>query len=331
VPKPALYLVILLCTILGALAYKLRTDTIFGCPADGYEPDQYLAYCHAADYGDYDRGAFWFDLEPQARRMAVSADVLFLGSSRMQFAFSTPATDSWFAAASASHYLLGFTATENALFAGPLLANLKPAAKVYVINLDRFFGDQETSLAREILRGEATQARFQEKRLWQAFHKRMCTAVPALCGDHFAYFRYRETGAWQNKGWDKVWKSRPKSVAEGALRDWGHWQQYPALGETFLSQLPVDHSCVVLTLVPSAMAATTRSEAATVATALGIELMVPQLEGLQTFDGSHLDRASAERWSAAFFRIAGPRIRACLERSETASPAGSAQVSRMAE
>ena len=97
--KPALYILMLLCTVLGAITYKLRTDTIFGCPADGYEPDQYLAYCHAADYGDYDRGAFWFDLEPDARRMAVDAEVLILGSSRMQFAFSTSATDKWFSAA----------------------------------------------------------------------------------------------------------------------------------------------------------------------------------------------------------------------------------------
>ena len=43
-------------------------------------------------------------------------------------------------------------------------------------------------------------------------------------------------------------------------------------------------------------------------------LVVPQnLDGLQTFDGTHLDHASAERWSEAFFKTAGPQIQKCLE------------------
>jgi hypothetical protein len=47
--------------------------------------------------------------------------------------------------------------------------------------------------------------------------------------------------------------------------------------------------------------------------ALGSELIAPQVDGLRTFDGSHLDAASAERWSAAFLDAAGPRIRECLK------------------
>jgi len=310
----------LLCTVLGAITYKLRTDSIFGCPADGYEPDQYLAYCHAADYGDYDRGAFWFDLEPDARRMAVDAEVLFLGSSRMQFAFSTSATDKWFSAAAASYYLLGFTATENALFAAPLLSRLKPRTRVYVINVDRFFDNRETPLAREILRDDGTLTRYREKRFWQVLHKRVCAALPATCGNHFAYFRFRETGAWQYRGWDKIWASRPKTVADGPNSDRDHREQHPIVGAKFLAQLPVERRCVLLTLVPSAMAGTTtRAEAAAIAAALGLDLVAPQLDGLQTFDGSHLDRPSAERWAGAFFQMAGPRIRECLDAAKSAS------------
>ena len=320
VPRPALYIIILLCSVLGAVAFKLRNDTIFGCPADGYEPDRYLAYCHARDFGDYDRGAFWFDLEPQARRMAVDADVLFLGSSRMQFAFSTPATDNWFSRAALTHYLLGFTATENVVFAAPLMARLKPRAKVYVINVDRFLDDRATPLAREILQDDGTLTRYREKRFWQVPHKLACTAIPAICGNHFAYFRLRDTGAWQYKGWDKIWTSRPKSVVYSPIDDHGPTRQQLAVGEKFLSQLPVDPRCVLLTLVPSAMpGATTKAEAAGIAAALGLDLVAPQLEGLQTFDGSHLDRPSAERWAGAFFEMAGSRIRACGAQATTVS------------
>ena len=87
--RPALYLVILVFSLLAALGYKLRTDGVFACPASGYGSDHYLAYCQTGGYGDYDHGAFWFGLEPEAQRAATDADVLFLGNSRMQFAFST--------------------------------------------------------------------------------------------------------------------------------------------------------------------------------------------------------------------------------------------------
>jgi hypothetical protein len=56
------------------------------------------------------------------------------------------------------------------------------------------------------------------------------------------------------------------------------------------------------------------------ANALGRELVMPEVEGLETFDGSHLDRPSAERWSQAFFRAAGPQILRCLGNSKALQP-----------
>jgi hypothetical protein len=50
-----------------------------------------------------------------------------------------------------------------------------------------------------------------------------------------------------------------------------------------------------------------------IANALGLSLIAPELPGLNTFDGSHLDRPSAERWSQAFLKEASPRIRDCLD------------------
>src|SRR5207244_8299560 len=62
--RPALYISILVGAVLVASTYKLRIDGIFACPADGYTPDRYLAYCAAARYGDYEHGAFWFGVVP---------------------------------------------------------------------------------------------------------------------------------------------------------------------------------------------------------------------------------------------------------------------------
>ena len=97
------------CCVRCFFLYQLRTDNIFACPASGYTSDRYLSNC-GTSYGDYEHGAFWFDLEPAAEMSAASADVLFLGDSRMLLAFSTAATTKWFSSASASFYLLGFYA-----------------------------------------------------------------------------------------------------------------------------------------------------------------------------------------------------------------------------
>ena len=128
--RPTIYILILLSACVASYLYKLRTDNIFGCQASvGYTAERYLAYCEAANYGDYEHGAFWFDLEPAAEMSASSADVIFLGDSRLQFAFSTAATAKWFSSASIKYYLLGFVGSENSAFARALLHKLRPKSK----------------------------------------------------------------------------------------------------------------------------------------------------------------------------------------------------------
>src|SRR5258708_9242969 len=137
--RPAIYICVVLGAVLLAFTYKVRTYTIFACPADGYSSDRYIAYCNGAGYADYEHGALWFGLEPVAQDFARNADVLFLGNSRLQVALSTVATADWFSAASARYYLLGFSYDGNVILADELLRRIRPRAKAYVINVDDFF------------------------------------------------------------------------------------------------------------------------------------------------------------------------------------------------
>ena len=137
--RPLAYAAIVVAVACAAFAYELRTNGIFACRAAGYSQDTYLAYCNSLSYGDYDHGALWFDFEPETRKLAAAAEVLFLGSSRMEFAFSTAVTEKWFAKQRLSYYLLGFSHTENVTFVEPLLASISPRAGAYVINIDGFF------------------------------------------------------------------------------------------------------------------------------------------------------------------------------------------------
>ena len=86
---------------------------------------------------------FGLILEPSAKKSAKCANVLFLGDSRMQYAFSSEHVKSWFSSISATYYLFGFMYSENSIFTRALLNKLTPRAKVYVINLDTREGEPE--------------------------------------------------------------------------------------------------------------------------------------------------------------------------------------------
>jgi hypothetical protein len=320
VARPAIYAGVILMTAYAACAYQIRTQTIFACPADGYSADRYLAYCHEMSYADYDHGAFQFDLEPAAREFARNADVLFLGNSRLQFGFSTTATADWFSAASARYYLMGFLYFENAVFAEELLRTIHPRAQVFVINVDDFFDKAESPPVKTIFHDPEARHKYEGKRFWQRVHKPICKAFAVLCGTEFAIFRSRETGAYYTAG------ATPQKIM-------------PVSSDQIVSQNVVDSNiaeaidfllhfardkCVILTTVP--FVETKIGNAIAIAKGVGAKLVIPgSLEGLQTYDGYHLDRSSAERWSQAFFLAAGSEIRSCLEeqgkiRSSTYQP-----------
>jgi hypothetical protein len=304
--RTAVYICIILVVALAASLFKLRTHTIFACPATLYSSDRYIAYCDAKGYADYEHGAFALGLEPQALQSARNAEVMFLGNSHLQVAFSTAAAADWFSAVSVRYYLMGFTYYENMVFAKVLLHKIRPTARVYVINVDDFFRQWETPPAKEALDSPDARTLYEEKRLWQRVHELVCKPAPMLCGHDLVYYRSRETGAY-TKLTDRL-NIVPVSYDQTIDQDVVRTDTANAVG--FLAQLPVKRDCVILTLTPTA--GTKIGDVEAVAKALSMDLVSPELPGLKTFDGSHLDGPSAQRWSQAFFQAAGPKILSCL-------------------
>ena len=88
-----------------------------------------------------------------------------------------------------------------------------------------------------------------------------------------------------------------------------------ASAKEFLSNLAIKRECIILTTVP--YVGTKIASASAVANAVGLNLATPApLVGLQTMDGGHLDKVSAERWSIAFFETAGSQIQRCLHKTQ---------------
>jgi hypothetical protein len=306
--RPVVYLLIIVACLAGGLLVSQRLTGVLSCQADGYGGGTtYLAYCGGTHYGDFDHGAFWFDLEPAARDNARRADALFLGNSRMQVAFASATTSEWFASASRSHYLLGFTYDEAMVFAGKILQKLQPQAKLYVINLDHFFQDRSSEPAQAVASDPQARARYRDKRNWQAIHRLACGPLARLCGNQTAWFRSVENGGYVLKGKGLI----PGDISGAEPADDGEVSREVALAQQFLDDLGVPRSCVVFTVVPYDGAPTAAGQA--IAAALNVGFVAPQIEGLRTIDGSHLDAPSVARWSTDFFRIAEPMFKACLD------------------
>ncbi|MFO1106273.1 MAG: hypothetical protein U1E34_09230 [Amaricoccus sp.] len=311
--KLALYTLAIFAVMLVTSLYHLRTTGIFACPATGYAGDHYLAYCHADGYADIDHGSFWYALDPVSQDSARKADVLFLGNSRLEFGLSSPATTQWFADNKLSYYLLGFSYTENVQFTKPLLGRIKPQARAYVINLDQFFSSDVTPPAREVMFAGDGLTRQRSKMSWQEPHRQVCSWLPFICGDLQAYYRERTTGQWILKGTigDAGKPLSGSDIGPDQRVNFKAMVSEQAAAKDFIASLGVPHDCVILSYVPTRENQRPRAEA--LAGALGYPLVSPKLDGLRTFDGSHLDPASAELFSTAFMAEAGPLLQACLQ------------------
>lgn len=304
--RPALYVAAIVLASLGAFAHNLSVSGIYACAATGYTPDRYLGYCQAEHYGDYDHGAFWFDLEPGVAQSIAHAQVVFLGNSRLQWGFSNAETADWFSRLSVPYYLLGFSFDETYQFEGPLLRKFNAMPRVYVISLDAFFAADLSPPAQYVMRNGMAAVHYESEHIAQYFHRQICGRLPSLCGKQYSVFRSEQTGAW----YATPARFRREPVVADTAIDQTKASQELVAARAFLASLPVDKDCVILTIVPTV--GTRRDAAAALAEALGRPFVSPELAELYTFDGSHLEAASARRWAKAFLAAAGPRIRACV-------------------
>jgi hypothetical protein len=311
-----LYISVVLIVALASYGYWLKNRSIFACQAYGYSADQYLAYCGGGNYADYEHGAFLFDLEPPSLQFARDADVLVIGNSRLQIALSTQPTADFFAAAKARYYLMGFSYNENAAYTGELLRKMRPRASVFIINVNDFFRPGETVAAKAILHDPDAKSKYEWKGFVQKLHRPICERFGALCGRKYAVFRSRENG-----GYYRIPRDEPvlheNAVSYDPNVDPALVKDEIARAVDFLKQFAKGR-CVILTNAP--YPGTNEGESEAIAKGVGLPLVtLENLEGLNTSDGYHLDRVSADGWSRAFFEAVGPEIRSCIERHGVAS------------
>lgn len=296
--------------VLGRLPAALRCR-----PAP--RPNVLLVEC--AGLGDYEHAAYALGLEPAARTALGRARVVVVGNSRAQFAFSTPPFREHFARAGVPLYLAGFGAGEGSAFALDVLRGAGTRPRALVVNADPFFAPERSQPAR-VLQDDAARATVGAWRIKLAFALRAAACgrplsdrffLDRLChGGKGAIYRDPADGAWLWQG--SYRPGRPGTVIEATSGD----PLPPPSPETvtrardFLAALGVAPGCVLLTAVPNGFVRADAAVAA-LAGALDARAVLPAVADLRTLDGSHLDAASAERWSQAFLDAAGPDLAAC--------------------
>ena len=265
-------------------------------------PDLYLAYYHAG----IEQYVFWNNVHNVAEPLR-RADVLLLGSSHMQFDWPRETTEPFFARRGLRAYNLGFGYHEGSPFPLALIRRYDLRPKLVVCNLDPFFYPVPSGMAARAMAerpfdgfkyGLETRATFYAQR-W--LHR----VVPPLAG--------------QVPTWDEVYyrSVRDGSVTLVASTDlhapvvhrspptWDTWQNLMPAARAFMAEMAARRVRVVFALDPVAPSA----DAIGFAGALGIPLLVPsRQDGLFTFDWSHLEHASAVRFSGAFYAMLGPYL-----------------------
>jgi hypothetical protein len=315
------YIIVLALAALFGYGANMRLTSIAACTADGYRGDTYLAYCDASRYGSFEHGALYLSLVPEAVRNLRAADVVMLGNSRTQRAFSTTSTEAFFRRIGASFYVAGFGYGENVNFAEALMDRLALRPRAVIVNVDPFFDLDISPPARTLLKTENGDDAYRDKDQWQDLHRAVCDEEFAkgwLCGDAPAIFRSVRDGRWKLENYPAPAAIPVSTVDED--RWTGVRERLAERAQAFvgrLERLGVPRSCVLFTVVPSDFA--TYGTARFLAERTGVPLFVSVPADLRTTDRSHLDLPSAERWSAELLdRMAVP-LAGCVNRNRVAA------------
>lgn len=305
----SVYIAALFAIILFGIGSTMVYDTlgiVRNCSAKGYSDDQFLAGCTSDFFGNYERAAYLFSLEPDAITHLRNSTVVFLGDSRPMLAFGTQATKEIFESNNIKYYLFGFPG-EGEKFPKLVLQKLAIFPQVLVINVDVLFFDGHMTADAPV--GNSKQSALTSsrlKKLQQIVHHEIClselwTKIAGACPDKNSIFRSRTTGKWDNSSLHFADRTSKPFDFDYAV-DGELLEKQKRYGQEFLEGIAIPRNCIVLTTVPYTADAPVPNVPGHLGTTkklaefLGVRSVLPRVDGLLSFDdGSHLDAASVVR------------------------------------
>jgi hypothetical protein len=303
--SPSYVVVFLVSALLaGGLTFVVQWSLRASACRSFSKPGTYLAHCDAAQYGDYEHGAYYLGYESEAVHNLRGADVLFLGNSRSQFEFSTDRVESYFRDHGLRYHLLGFGYGEPGEFPIRLIERYRFRPRALVINADGFFSEGLTAPAKAVITESlAVRVEYFGKRIGPWIAAWVCELGPFRCARNArTIYRSSTTGRWI---WANLLAAPEHTAATREIQQVmatdAYIEYFARVATRFRKRIGVRRECVVLTAAPNAFSET-KTLVERLAARLAWPVIYPSVEGLATVDGSHLNMPSAERWSAAVMK-----------------------------
>ncbi|GEM_PF-4079033 len=317
------FLGLIVCSLLAGAAFTVLGEAkSLRCNPRGIDDDWYIAYCEEIE-GHQDHPAFLFGIA-DAPSAAQTADVLMLGNSTIQIAFSNTVARDFFDASPYSFFVMGFGHTESVRWMLEVLEARPYRPKVALLNLSSQWLDLESSeradylLHHRVETSIRTWVRFQYQRL----QRRACPpgAAGPWCGHAMTGLRSRSTGIWDdpvnswfagtreergrdcavppNENGDLVCKSG-HTLRSVTIADAEPYNSREARNlRRVIDLLDISPECVFVTATPQDD--TPIHKARAIAADFGLTFIEPDMEGLYTADKVHLYLSSAELYSERF-------------------------------
>ncbi len=286
----------IVCMLLGPLLKKMSFLHEKKIVTQGVIPpsnDYYLAYSNGA-VDDY---VLYHDMD-HVMNYVKKADVLFLGNSRVKHAFLRDTLAPFFRAKSLKYYVMGFGYVESVGFPKAIMEKYSLHPKWVVVNADpHFFASDSSLFASKVMKStsfDGWKFRFETETSYQVrrrLHHWIPELLPVKRAADWIEFRSISDGTLFLSSYD----GEERAVVTEGLGN----QEFSKSLETarqFKKLLDENGTTMVMTVIPPSPSVTGRA----IAKALGVTFLEPNVEGLETIDGSHLNHFSANRFSEAF-------------------------------
>jgi hypothetical protein len=292
------------CVVIGVVFWKLVSPEVrfARVPVASISPpsdaDHYLAYYRGASVQHY---VHYFATDSTINQHLHDSAVLFVGSSRVLYAFPHETLQPFFAQRKLPYYVLGFLYGETSSFPLAIMQQQDLRPRWVVANADSFFSPRASDYARDLMRLRpinAFQVRFETDATFDVTRRlhQWLPHIKALrrISDEEISFRSRVDGTMEPLAAFHDPAPVVERAAAGASISAGELQT----ANVFKAEVEKRGGKLVLTYIPRTDSQ--RAEVEALARRLQVPLIAPRLENLQTLDRSHLDRLSAQRFSQAF-------------------------------
>jgi hypothetical protein len=212
-------------------------------------PEYFVSSC--GTLGDYEHDAFWFGTEPMAISSLKDADVIFTGSSRTMFAFSTEEIRTYFSSRGLKYFNAGFGYEEQQSFFIGLARRWKLKPRVLVIGVDPYFDERISQPADWAMHRPLEIIAALAKTTALRLHPLMCRYGLSDCMSRPTAFRSNKDGFFVWRDILMPDREKPRSRID-KLRDFQINVPLAAIeANKFLKAVRMPSKCVILVPMPT--------------------------------------------------------------------------------